>query len=307
MNGSSTTNALASSSLPISHQPASRLLPTPDPSKWPRPRSVIGGHRDPVGHIAWNLDGKKLASGSVGEKGLRIWDVSSSGDNVSQLFPPSSERTEVMVLTRSRTRTLIEACSFCPCEPARPTPFSSALISPHDDHLRPPIQPILRTRTRFHLWQVIRTDLLLGRPLYALPFFPVLASIASYSSSMLIPSHNPKSSVSTSKPTTLLQPTSAAYRMTHHPEGRVLATSDFKEQVTFYDHRMLEVAKPLAETSMDVDGASAGEDRAVKEPESKPEWKESETKYANDVSGTPPVRLYSLSMEPSSSVSCKRC
>lgn len=49
---------------------------------------------------------------------------------------------------------------------------------------------------------------------------------------------------------------------------------------------MLEVEKPLAETSMDVDGAG----QEAKGLESKLEWRGGETKYANDVSGTPPVR-----------------
>jgi hypothetical protein len=66
---------------------------------------------------------------------------------------------------------------------------------------------------------------------------------------------------------------------------------------------MLEVEKPLVETSMDVDGA-AGESGAAKELESKPEWKESETKYANDVSGTPPVRLRPLLAVSRSSTWC---
>lgn len=58
-------------------------LQTPNPSSWPKPRLVTGGHRDPVQCVAWNSEGKKLVSSSSGAQGVRVWDVGSNGASVS--------------------------------------------------------------------------------------------------------------------------------------------------------------------------------------------------------------------------------
>ncbi|KAL7415995.1 WD40-repeat-containing domain protein [Mrakia frigida] len=191
------TTSSTSSSLPASRQPASRGLKTPSPSTWSKPRSVIGGHREKVNGVDWSLDGKKIASCSQGDKGIRVWDVLGTG---STLDPRQSQ-----LLGSPHTRdSVILDVKFDP------------------SHLSELVSMGGKGSDSRVCWWDLRTPL---------------------------------------KPVTNLNVPYQPFRVTHHPSDRVVAVSDIKEVITFYDQRMLPLSSSSASTSLAADSMDGVEEQ----------------------------------------------
>ncbi|CDZ97142.1 WD40 repeat protein [Phaffia rhodozyma] len=168
---------------PLSHTYQSRGLKTPDPSSWPKPKPILGGHREPVQCVSWSLDGRKLVSSSTGgDRGLRIWDAGSSG---STLDPRHSD--------------------LIPSPHASTAPISKVQWNP------------------YHLTELVSSG---STGDGKLCFFDARLKPI-----------KPLSTISLPTP---------AFQIDHHPSGDVLAVSDIKEHVSFFERRMMGSQKPVA-------------------------------------------------------------